>query len=63
MASGLTDVEIAEDLNAFSRHFSEFRGGVKEEGMAGSPGEWMYERMNELETEQRRRRCIERRIK
>lgn len=55
-ATTLTDAEIKHDLLAFENHFCEFRREVDEDGgMAGSPGEWMYERMSELETEQSRR--------
>ena len=53
-ASKLSDKEIADELESLGRKWDEFRADL--EGMAGSPGEWMVERMDELETEQRRRK-------
>ncbi len=52
-ASVLTDEQIATELETLEREWDEFRADT--EGHSGSPGEWMVERMNELETEQKRR--------
>lgn len=48
-ANALTDRQLAEEMAAMQRSFSR-RG---EHG--GSPGEWSYERMGEIATEQQRR--------
>ncbi len=51
-----TDDQLAAELKALGDKWHEFRDGLDEDGgMAGSPGEWMIERMSELETEQKRR--------
>jgi hypothetical protein len=53
-ARQMTDDAIAAELTQLGKEFDDFREGL--EGMAGSPGEWMVERMDELNTERRRRR-------
>ena len=52
-ARRMTDDAIAAELARLGKEFDEFCDGL--EGMSGSPGEWMVERMDELETERRRR--------
>jgi hypothetical protein len=49
----MSDDELTAELDKLGKEFDEFRDGL--EGMSGSPGEWMVERMDEIETEQRRR--------
>lgn len=53
-AKDMTDVAIAAELDELDIRWEKFRANL--DGMAGSPGEWMIERMDELETEQKRRR-------
>jgi hypothetical protein len=45
--------QITDELDALDTQWEEFR--AKCDGMSGSPGEWMIERMDELETELKRR--------
>jgi hypothetical protein len=45
--------QITDELDALDTQWDEFHANC--EGMSGSPGEWMIERMDELETELRRR--------
>jgi len=52
-ANEMTDDAIAAELKKLGKEWDDFRADL--ESMPGSPGEWMYERMDELETEQRRR--------
>jgi hypothetical protein len=52
-AKKLTDAEIVAELNVLEAKFRATREG---DGHGGSPGEWLVERMSELETEQKRRR-------
>ena len=56
-ARNMTDEQIAAELKTLGDRWDEFRKRMVEddEGYGGSPGEWMYERMSELETEQQRR--------
>jgi len=57
-ASTLTEAALTDELAVLGREWDEFRAGLDEDGgMAGSPGEWMVERMDELETELRKRRA------
>ena len=51
-ARRMTDDQIAAELKQLGDDFDELRRDA--EG-GGSPGEWMVERMDELETERRRR--------
>lgn len=55
-ATRMTDKEIAAELETLGDRWDAFRSDLSDEGMAGSPGEWMVERMGELEQEQKRRR-------
>lgn len=55
-AKRMTDAAIAAELESLGKRWDEFRADIDDEGMSGSPGEWMVERMDELETEQKRRR-------
>jgi hypothetical protein len=57
-ASLLSDSELSLELDALEAKWKKFRSEPDDEGHAGSPGEWTYERMNELETEQQRREQI-----
>lgn len=50
----MSDEEIAKELTELGRKWDGFRAS-EDSGHGGSPGEWMYERMGELETEQKRR--------
>ena len=54
-ASEMTDAGIVIELQELENQWDAF---VKsdDEGHGGSPGEWMIERMGELETEQKRRK-------
>lgn len=52
-ASALSDEEIAAELDELGKKWD--ASFADDEGHSGSPGEWMVERMDELETEQRRR--------
>lgn len=49
----MTDDQIKAELEKLRIDFCNFREGL--DGMSGSPGEWMTERMGELETERVRR--------
>jgi hypothetical protein len=53
-ATALTDDQISSELSSLETKWKASRSS-DEEGHGGSPGEWMVERMDELETEQRRR--------
>lgn len=53
-ATALTDDEIARELDDLEARWKTSRRG-DDEGHGGSPGEWIVERMDELETEQKRR--------
>ena len=50
----MTDDEISLELEALGKRWDAFR--EDDEGHGGSPGEWMVERMGELEAEQKRRK-------
>ena len=53
----MTDAELTSELARLNRKFDTFRRSREGEGSGGgSPGEWMTERMSELETEQERRK-------
>lgn len=54
-AARLSDAEISKELQALGEQWDEFRKDLGDDGYGGSPGEWMVERIDELETEQRRR--------
>jgi len=52
----MTDDEIKDTLSVLEAKWKEFRASIDDEGMAGSPGESLIERMDALETEQRKRK-------
>lgn len=52
-ARNLTDEEISSELEELERRWDNVRSG---DGHGGSPGEWIAERMWELEDEQKRRK-------
>lgn len=54
-ASQMTDAAIAKELDTLEKEWDEFRSGDDDDYGGGSPGEWMVERMGELEQEQKRR--------
>ena len=54
-AAKMTSAELSSELRKLGKKWDRFRAGDCDGG--GSPGEWMVERMGELETEQRRRRA------
>lgn len=54
-AAEMTDKEIETELEKLGDQWSDLRSDP-DAGHAGSPGEWMYERMDELETERKKRR-------
>lgn len=54
-ATQMTDEEISSELSEVGKRWDSLR--EDEEGHGGSPGEWMIERMGELETEQARRKA------
>jgi len=53
-ATALSDAELTRELAELETSWKTFRANI-DEGYGGSPGEWMVERMNELEIEQLRR--------
>lgn len=52
-AKEMTDVEIAAETLDLENKWDIFHRGF--DGHGGSPGEWMFERMDELEAERKRR--------
>jgi hypothetical protein len=55
-ATQMTDQQISAELASMDLQWEELQRHLDEcGGMAGSPGEHLYERTNELETEQNRR--------
>lgn len=57
-AKRMSDAAIATELRSLGKQWDELR--QDHEGHGGSPGEWMVERMGELEQEQKRRRASHR---
>lgn len=53
-ARDMSTKQLGDELDALTQQFRDYRAGL--EGKSGSPGEWMVERMDELETELTRRR-------
>lgn len=53
-ARHMKDEAIARELKRLGKRWDDLRSSDEELG-GGSPGEWMAERMDELETEQKRR--------
>lgn len=54
-ATNLTDEQITSEIDRIGKLWDESRNDPEFEGHSGSPGEWMIERLMELETAQRRR--------
>jgi len=56
-ARAMTDEELAAEQKKLGDEWDEFQRRLSkdDEGWGGSPGEWMSERMSELDTEQARR--------
>ena len=54
-ASRMSDEEIASELSSLEEQWKEFHSGDDDDYGGGSPGEWMVERMGELEQEQKKR--------
>lgn len=52
-ARDMTVKQISDELDVLAQMFRDYRDGL--DGKSGSPGEWMVERMDELETELKRR--------
>lgn len=50
----MTDDELSAELERVGKQWDELRSDPELAG-GGSPGEWMVERMDEIETEKRRR--------
>lgn len=57
LAAALTVKQISDELDALEGKWRSLRDDPDFEGHGGSPGEWMVERMDELETEMKRRRA------
>lgn len=54
-AQYLTTEQISDELDMLAAQWREVRDD--DEGHAGSPGEWLVERMDELDAEMERRRA------
>lgn len=55
-AASMSDSEIANELAELNAKWDDMHRELMESGgMSGSPGEWMHERMGELEHEYSRR--------
>lgn len=54
-ARDLNDDELAAHKADMHRRIDDFFSDDEFEGHGGSPGEWMFERLNEIETEEKRR--------
>lgn len=55
----MTAAQLRGELAKLGKKWDAFRnGGDEDEGHGGSPGEWMVERMGEIETEQKRRKAV-----
>lgn len=46
----LTIAEVIAEKTRIEKLWDDFRNDAEFEGHGGSPGEWMYERMNEIDT-------------
>lgn len=60
-AREMTTAALLEELGQWDKKFDDFRQSLDESGgMAGSPGESLYERLMELETEliKRGKECL-----
>ena len=55
-AATMSDADLAAELVYREKEWDDMRAALDEcGGMSGSPGEWLAERMEELEHEQKRR--------
>lgn len=52
----MTDTELAAEFSALRAQWDAFIA-AEDDGHGGSPGEWMVERIGELETEEKRRKA------
>lgn len=55
-AKNLTDAELVSELKSVEAKWDDLRKNC--DGMSGSPGEWMVERMDEIDAEQKRRAAL-----
>jgi hypothetical protein len=53
-ARDMSDAELLAELSLARHRFEHYRDD-DDEGHSGSPGEWLYERIDELKTENERR--------
>ena len=51
----MTDAELKSELASLVAEWDELHSDPDDEGHGGSPGEWLVERMGEIEHEQKRR--------
>jgi len=56
--SGASDLWLANELDRLGKQWDESRADPEDEGHGGSPGEWLWESMGEIETEQKRRAAL-----
>lgn len=57
-AKDLTTKQISDELDTLDAKWRDLRAALEEcGGASGSPGEWLIERMGELETEMERRKA------
>lgn len=54
-ARSMTDDELSIERKHLELEWDKCRSEVDDEGMAGSPGEWIIERLDEINTERTRR--------
>jgi hypothetical protein len=55
-ARDMTDSDLAAEMTDLGKQWDDMRRALDEcGGMSGSPGEWMWERMAEIEAEQKSR--------
>ncbi len=55
LAQTMTVKQISDEMDVLEGKWRDLRDDPEFEGHSGSPGEWMIERMDELETELKRR--------
>ena len=52
----MTDEQLATELKKLGKQWDDLRAALEEcGGSSGSPGEWLWERIGELEHEQQKR--------
>lgn len=56
-AAQMTDEQIVAEVQSLCARWDVLRA-ANSDGCGGSPGEWMFERLDELETEQKRRTAL-----